>query len=84
MHGNGTEEQPIYDVFSAIKTNSDAKQLKKEFGLRHYTGDFTGSFGLFLNDEVPLSTWLDNELNDSEKQKVRNILKNNAVNEYFV
>jgi len=84
MHGNMTDEQPIYDVFAAIKTNQDAKQLKKEFGLRPYTGDFIGSFGLLLNDEVPLSTWLDNELEDDEKQKVRNILKNNGVNEYFV
>lgn len=84
MHGNGTDEQAIYDVFTAIKSNADAIQLKKEFGLRAYTGDFIGSFGLLVNDEVPLTTWLDNELDDSEKAKVRNILKNNGVNEYFV
>lgn len=84
MHGNGTEEEPIYDVFRTIRTNADAVQLKKEFGLRHYTGDFIGSFGLLINDEVPLTTWLDNELEDSEKAKIRTILKNNNVTEYFV
>lgn len=84
MHGNGTDEEPIYDVFRTIRTNADAIELKKEFGLRAYTGDFIGSFGLLINDEVPLTTWLDNELDDSEKSKIRTILKNNNVTEYFV
>jgi hypothetical protein len=84
MHGNMTDEEPIYDVFRTIKTEGDAIQLKKEFGLRPYTGDFIGSFGMLINDAVPLTTWLDNELDDSEKQIIRNILKNNNVKEYFV
>jgi len=84
MHGYGTEEQPIYEVFRSIKNDNDARQLKKEFGMRPYTGDFVGSFGLLLNDEVPLSTWLDNELTQSEKDEVKRILKSNGVTEYFV
>lgn len=84
MHGYGTEEGPILEVFESLKNDNDARQLKKEFGMRPYTGDFIGSFGLLLNDEVPLSTWLDNELTDSEKIQVRKILKRNGVTEYFV
>jgi len=84
MHGYGTSEQVIYDVFNTIKNNMDARQLKKEFGMRPYTGDFTGSFALLLNEPEPLSSWLDNELTESEKQAVRNILKSNGVTEYFV
>lgn len=84
MHGYGTEEEPIYEVFRTLKNNEDARQLKKEFGMRPYTGDFVGSFGLLLNDELPLSTWLDNELTQEEKDKVKRILKNNGVTEYFV
>lgn len=84
MHGYGTDEQPIYEVFKSLKNDDDARQLKKEFGMRPYTGDFVGSFGLLLNDELPLSTWLDNELDQSEKDKVKQILKSNGVTEYFV
>ena len=84
MHGYGTDEKVIYDVFDTIKNNMDARQLKKEFGMRPYTGDFTGSFALLLNEPEPLSSWLDNELSESEKQTVRNILKSNGVTEYFV
>lgn len=84
MHGYGTDEVVIYEVFRSIKTNSDAMQLKKEFGMRPYTGDFTGSFALLLNEPEPLSSWLDNELDDTEKLKVRQILKSNGVTEYFV
>lgn len=83
MHGYQTDEEPIFQVFRSLKNNNDARQLKKEFGMRPYTGDFIGSFGMLINDPLPLSTWLDNELTESEKSQVRKILKNNNVTEYF-
>jgi hypothetical protein len=83
MHGFGHNyEEVIKPVFGKLKNNDDARELKQIFGKRPYTG-LVGSFGL-LNDEVPLTTWLQDELYDSEKVDLRKYLHNKGITEHFV
>jgi hypothetical protein len=64
MDGWGTDEDAIYNVFSKMKTNNDLAQLNVSFGVK---------------ESQNLGQWLQDDLSDSEKNKVRSILTSNGV-----
>lgn len=70
---SGTDEQGIYTVMSAMKNNADLLQLQKAYGkrLNWWFGVPTGNY--------TLSEVLQSELDDAEKETIRNILTQNGI-----
>lgn len=64
MDGWGTDEDAIFNVFSKMKTNNDLAQLQVSFGVK---------------EGQNLGQWLQDDLGDDEKNKVRSILTSNGV-----
>lgn len=61
---DGTDEQMIYDAFEQIISRDDMLAVFKAFGVRTYTN------GWFTKRDLNLSTWLREELSDSEFSRV--------------
>ena len=68
MKGPGTDEDTIFAVFNAMKSESDIRQLVGVFGLQK---------------DKTLSQWLLSELSTKDLQKVNNILKVKGINYTF-
>lgn len=84
MDGFATDEDAIYQVIYALKRDEDVRQLKKDWGLKDYTGNNLEVMSFMIDDPQPLTAWLSAELDEEEKRKVRYILKSNNVNEFLV
>lgn len=73
MFDAGTDEASIYRVFSQLKNNKDLYQLISAFGVRPYY-----TFGLKQGD-YNLGQWFNEELSDSEINKLNTILKSKKI-----
>lgn len=81
MLGPGTDFSSIKNVFGLIKNESDLFQLSKSFGVRYSYIDY----GLF---QMPyfygtLNYWLNDELSNSEKLTLLNLLKSKNITYSF-
>lgn len=77
MENATTDEETIYSVFRKLKNNNDYLMLQKAFGSRVYSGELFGvliSYIDFTNGNT-LEQWLHFELDDSEINKLNDILK---------
>lgn len=68
VKGPGTDEDTIYAQFNKLKTKADLLRLIAAFGTK---------------DEMTLSEWLADDLNNSEINKVNNILANSGIDYSF-
>lgn len=64
MEGWGTDEDAIYDVYKAMNTRSDIKQLEKTFGMQ---------------DGESLQEWLYGDLNNSEITHLNSIISSKGI-----
>lgn len=77
MFDAGTDENTIYSVMAKLKNPKDLLQLIKSFGLRTYY-----QFG-WPQGKYNLGQWFQEELSDSEKDKINQILAGNSINYQF-
>lgn len=68
VKGPGTDEETIYAQFNKLKTKADLLKLIAAFGTK---------------DEMTLSEWLADDLNNSEINKVNEILANAGIDYSF-
>jgi hypothetical protein len=77
--GCGTTEKVVENVFSQLKNDADYLKLMETYGIRKFdncgygTGDFEGT----------LSQAIVNEMDDSDRQTLNNLLKKNKIT-YFL
>lgn len=69
MSGMGTDEEKIYNVFRKLKNQRDVAETHAAFGL--------------LKGE-DLTAWINDELSESERIKIKQILAVNNVNNTWV
>ena len=72
MDGLGTDDTVIYDVLNRLNNIDDWNYLVKMYGTRSNTSWVSSFSGI-------LTTWLRDELDDSEVKKVNNILSKMGV-----
>lgn len=78
----GTDTDVITTIFDKQQNLTDILQLIKAFGTRNY-GGWTGESGVIgdlLGSEKGLTSWLDEELSKSEKQKINTSLATKGIN----
>ena len=68
MEGMGTDEEAIYSAFGSLQTYSDLMQVMSNFGVK---------------DGKVLREWIQEELNQTEIDKVNNILAAKSINYTF-
>lgn len=76
---DGTYEDEIYSVFGYMHTIDDVHELYNVFGSRTYSGDEFGQWQIEADPKYNLQTWLNKELDDDEKSKINNILKEKGI-----
>lgn len=67
MDGAGTDEDSIFTILSSLRTKADWYALVDAFGTRETSS-------MWSNFEGTLTKWLSDELSDSEKARVNQIL----------
>lgn len=75
MQYTGTDEDSIKDVISKLKNQDDWNFLQKAFGTRTKYG---GTFDKDITGDLKM--WLIDELYDSERQEIRDMLKKRNIN----
>ena len=75
MNYTGTDEDSIKDVIRKMKNQDDWNFTIKTFGTRKKDG---GTFGSDITGD--LKTWLIDELDDADRQEIRDILSQNNIN----
>jgi len=74
LYGITEDEKGLYSVFSRMRNNSDVLQLIQSFGKR------SGGFDFWAKS---LTEWLASDLNNTEIEKVNDILKRNNITYQF-
>lgn len=90
MAGCGSDEDQIYQVFSAMRNEADIRKLIVIFGVRYYqpcaaTSPISYAIWQF-NDKAyggDLSTWLSYDLSASEISYINSILRGRGINYQF-
>lgn len=77
----GTDEQAIYDVFSALQNEADVWALVKRFGVRQIKSCFSGNY--FGNTPYNLPQIIVEELSSSERNTLNSILAQKGITYRF-
>jgi len=78
MHGSGTDESAIYNVFRKMQHTTDLLFLIKKFGHRDKTNVLGRTKGTW-----DLSQWITDELDAEEKDKLNKILVDKSIRYQF-
>lgn len=77
FNGCGTDELAIYRVFEQMRTYGDVLQLIATYGARKYDG--CNWEGDFTDKEYSLTRALADEMDNTERAKINQILKDNGI-----
>jgi len=80
MHGMGTDEDTILDVFGKMKNTIDVLYLIQAFGIRDYYDD--SAFGLNVKP-MNLNQWISAELSSGAKKDLNKILSTKGIKFQF-
>lgn len=70
----GTDEDAVYNVFTAMRNKSDVLQLIKQFGRRDIIAGI---------ENYTLPEWISSDLSTAEIEKVNQILERNGIDYKF-
>lgn len=77
MYGSGTDEDAIYEIFGKMNNNDDVLMLIVAFGIRK------NAYFFIPAGSGTLPIWIQDDLKNSEKAKVNEILANNNITIQF-